>query len=306
MKNARFDGLFPPMITPFTKEGEVDYTAFCENVEHWNQDDLAGYLVNGSNGETAYLTEAEKIEVVKLTVKYTKPGRIVLAGTGLESLSETIRFTNLCASLGAQYALVLTPSYYSDSMTSAAFIDFFSRVADKADIPILLYNVPKFTHVNIKADAVAALAQHPNIIGMKDSTGDVPQLATFKRVTANQDFEIFVGTASAWYPALAIGVNAGVHAVSNCAPNATAAVQTAFKAGDHEKAIAVYQAVFPLNAAVTGTYGIAGLKYACDVLGYKGGEVRCPLQPLNDSNRADIKRVIDTTREQLQALGCHF
>lgn len=293
MTIQRFTGVIPPMITPFTADGAVDHGAFCANVEHWNEDALSGYLVNGSNSETAYLSEEEKLELLRLTVRHAAPGRLIIAGTGIEGLAETIRFTNACAALGAQYALVLTPCYYDSSMNSAALTDYFTRLADRSDIPILIYNVPKFTHVNIKGDAVKALAAHPNIVGMKDSTGDVPQLAAFKSATAGEDFEIFVGTASAWFPALTLEINAGIHAVANCAPNACAAVQQAFAAGDTARARDIYQALLPLNTAVTGTYGIAGLKYAADLLGYTGGTVRCPLQPLTEAQKQALKQIVE-------------
>jgi 4-hydroxy-2-oxoglutarate aldolase len=291
------------MITPFTPQGAVDYAAFTANMEHWNADALSGYLVNGSNSETAYLNEEEKLQLLRLTVKHAQHGRLIVAGTGLESLAETIRFTNVCAAEGAAYALVLTPCYYHNSMTSAALTDFFTRLAEASDIPILIYNVPKFTHVNIKADAVKKLAAHPNIAGMKDSTGDVPQLASFLAATAGQDFEIFVGTVSAWYPALTLGIEAGIHATANCAPNACAAVQQAFTAGDNARSLAIYQALLPLNAAVTGAYGIAGLKYAADMLGYTGGAVRCPLQPLNENQQRELSLIVETAQQTLQCLG---
>ncbi|MCL1975998.1 MAG: dihydrodipicolinate synthase family protein [Firmicutes bacterium] len=300
----RFLGVLPPMITPFTDTGEVDYEAFCTNLEHWNEDALSGYLVNGSNSETAYLNEQEKLQLLRLTVKKAQAGRHIIAGTGLESLSETIRFTNICAAEGAAYALVLTPCYYHSSMNSDALIDFFSRLAEKSEIPILIYNVPKFTHVNIKADAVKVLAQHSNIVGMKDSTGDVPQLASFLAAAAGQDFELMVGTVSAWFPALTLGIEAGIHAAANCAPNACTAVQQAFSRRDNERALAVYQILLPLNTAVTATYGIAGLKYAADLLGYYGGLVRCPLQPLKEKQKQELRQIVDKAREGLWALGC--
>ena len=302
MSKKRFTGVIPPMMTPFTATGEPDKRAFTANLERWNEDALSGYLVNGSNSEAVYLSEEEKLQLLSLTLAYAKPGRAVIAGAGSESLAQTMRFTNACATEGAAYALVLTPCYYHTAMTSAALIDFFTRVAEASRIPILLYNVPKFTHVNIKADAVAALAAHPNIVGMKDSAGDVPQLATFLSASAGQDFEIFVGTAGAWYPALCLGIEAGIHATANCAPNACAAVQHAFAAGDHERARAIYQALLPLNTAVTATYGVAGLKYAADLLGYAGGAVRCPLQPLNEKEKEKLRQIVEATRQELESL----
>ena len=209
----------------------------------------------------------------------------------MESLRETVRFTNLAAKLGVHAALVLTPFYYGGKMTSEALINYFSKLADNSDIPILIYNVPKFTHINIKSDAVEVLSRHPNIIGMKDSLGDVPQLATFKRIIPD-DFNLLVGTASAWYPALTLDIKAGILALANCNPNECAKVKEEFDKGNWENAREVYQRIFPINTAVTGTYGIAGLKYACDLLGYKGGSVRSPLLPLKEEEKKGIEEVL--------------
>lgn len=303
MAQIKLHGVMPPMVTPFTADGSVDYAAFTANLKSWNSTGLSGYLVNGSNSETAYLSEEEKLKLVELTAEHAAAGMHIMAGTGLEEPRATIEFTNKCAERGAMSALVLTPSYYDSAMNSAALIDFFTRVAEGSRIPILIYNVPKYTHVNIKADAVAKLAQHENIIGMKDSTGDVPQLANFLRVTEGQHYNVLVGTASAWYPAMTLGIQAGIHALANCAPRAGVAGQAAFAAGDYAKSCAIYQAALPLNAAVTGTYGIPGLKYACELAGYHGGYVRCPLQPLSEEGKAGVKKIFDTAAEKLSQLG---
>ena len=286
-------GVIPPMITPFKENGDVDYDKHVQNLEKWNADQLSGYLVLGSNSETAYLNEAEKIKLIELTVKHARKGRTVLAGTGMESARETIALTNRAADLGVHAALILTPSYYYAMMNDEAQINFFTQVADHARIPVLIYNVTAFTHINISVHAVAALSKHPNIIGMKDSTGNVPQLVNFQRVVGD-DFNLILGTVSAWYPALALGIRAGVFAMANCAPNECAFVQEAYEAGDHEKAGDTYRRIFPANAAVTATYGIAGLKYAADLLGYQGGHVRSPLLPLKEAQKAKIKEILQT------------
>lgn len=291
LKKILIEGVLPPMITPFKENGDVDYKAFESNIEKWNQDRLAGYLVLGSNSETVYLSEEEKIQLIKITVSNAKSDRYILVGSGMESLRETIRFTNIAAKLGVHAALVLTPFYYGGKMTNEALINYFTKLADNSDIPILIYNVPKFTHINIKAEVVEILSRHPNIIGMKDSLGDVPQLATFKRVVPD-DFNLLVGTASAWYPALTLGIKAGILALANCNPNECADVKEAFDSGDWEKAREIYQRIFPINTAVTATYGIAGLKYACDVLGYNGGTVRCPLLPINEEQKKSIEAIL--------------
>lgn len=290
MNKLQLSGVFPPMVTPFKENGDVDYQAFTENIEKWNHTGLSGYLVLGSNSETCYLSMEEKEELIRLTVKHSLKDKHIMAGTGLESIRETIEFTNRAARLGAQSALVLTPCFFGNSMNSAAMIDYFTQVADHVNIPVLLYNVPKFTHVNIEADAVKELAKHPNIIGMKDSSGNIQQLAAYKRA-ASEDFNIMVGTAGAWYPALALGIKAGVHALANCCPEECVKIQSLFEQGKWEDARELYENILPINTAVTGTYGVAGLKYGCDLMGYKGGYVRSPLQNLGQKSKEELKEV---------------
>lgn len=284
-------GVIPPMITPFKENGDVDYDGHIQNMKRWNEDRLAGYLVLGSNSETAYLNEAEKLKLIELTVKHAKKDRLVLAGTGMESARETIALTNKAADLGAQGALILTPSYYHAKMNDAAQINFFSHVADNTDIPVLIYNVTAFTHINISAHAVGVLSRHPNIIGMKDSTGNIPQLVSFFDVMAD-DFNLMVGTASAWYPALGLGIQAGIFALANCAPNECTQVQTTFDQGNLDNARETYVRIFPVNAAVTAQFGIAGLKFASTRMGYTGGHVRNPLLPLTEDEKEKILAIL--------------
>ena len=288
----KIHGVIPPMVTPFKAKGELDTAAFVSNIEKWNKDRIAAYLVIGSNSETSYLNEKEKLELVKLTVEHAKKDRLIMVGSGVESARETIKLTNKCAKLGAHCALVLTPFYYGPAMDSKAMIRFFTEVADNSDIPILIYNVTKFTHVNIGADAVAELSRHKNIVGMKDSNGDVPQLATFIRV-ADPDYQIMPGTFSAWYPALTMGLTASISAMANCCPNEIAETQDLYNAGKLKESFSLYQRMFPVNAAVTGAYGIPGLKYICDYLGYSGGHVRNPLADCTDAQKEQLKAIID-------------
>jgi 4-hydroxy-2-oxoglutarate aldolase len=288
-------GVIPPMITPFKENGDVDFDAFSFNIEKWNKDDLGGYLVLGSNSEAAYLSYDERLRLIELTVQTARKDRVVLAGTGLESSRETIRLTNDAAKRGVHAALVLTPSYYGDAMTDEALIRFFTEVAGKSDIPILIYNVPKFTHINISATALRELSRQPNIIGIKDSKADVIQLAEFSKVIP-KDFNLMVGNVVAWLPALELGIKAGIHATANCAPNQCSAIQKYFEAGETAKAKQMQERVNPLNKAVTATYGIAGLKYSATLMGYKGGFVRSPLLPLKDSAKEEIRAILTVSR----------
>lgn len=283
-------GVLPPLITPFTESGAVDYEAHRRNVERWNETGLAGYLVLGSNSEAVHLSEAEKLALIERTAA-AAPGQLIMAGTGMDSTAETIRLTDLAAERGAGAALVLTPYYYGNRMKDASLIRHFEQVADQASIPILLYNVPKYTGINISRHVVATLSRHPNIVGMKDSSGDIAQLVQFQAAAADR-FQVLVGTASIWYPALVLGCEAGIMALANCAPRACVRVQELFEEGRREAAEHLYRQLVPLNQAVTATYGIAGLKYACTQRGYHGGYVRSPLPELETAERQALDRFL--------------
>jgi 4-hydroxy-2-oxoglutarate aldolase len=278
------------MLTPFTENGDVEYNAFVRNIEKWNDEPLGGYLVLGSNSETAYLNEEEKLTLIELTVQTTKEGRMILAGTGMESTRETIRLTNMAAKLGAHAALVLTPNYYLGQMTDTALIQHFTLIADESEIPVLLYNVPKFTHLNLSVETVRELSQHPNIIGMKDSAGNAAQLESFKRAVP-ENFNLIVGSATILYQALTLGVKAGILAVANCAPKACAQIQELFNEGKQDEAKQLQEKLLPLIKAVTETYGIAGLKYAATLMGYEGGFVRSPLHELREEEKETIRNI---------------
>jgi 4-hydroxy-2-oxoglutarate aldolase len=284
-------GVIPPMMTPFRENEQVDYGMFVRNIERWNKVRLAGYLLLGSNGEASYLSESEKLRLIRLTRENTKKERVIIAGTGLESARETLRFTEKAARLGIDAALVLTPSYYGDQMTDDALIGFFSYVADHSPVPTLIYNVPKYTHINVSLNVVRQLSKHPNIIGMKDSRGDLAQVEVFVKNAASS-FQVIVGSASVWYPSLSLGVTTGILALSNFAGNQCAELQSLFDAEEYEKAENLHRKLLPVNLAVTTTYGVAGLKYAATLAGYEGGYVRRPLSALSEDAKRDLRGIL--------------
>ena len=282
-------GVYPPMLTPFTPAGDVDYNAHERNLDRWNNIDLSGYLVLGSNSETAYLGETEKLKLLELTLQYASRGRTIIAGTGLESTRETIRLTGKAAEIGAHAALVLTPCFYGTRMTDEAFIGHYCRIADASRIPILLYSMPACTHINISVEAVCVLSRHQNIIGMKDSSGDAPRLAALMKAVP-ETFHVIVGSASAWYPALQLGIRAGILALANFAGSQCVMLQKCYDSGDTGKAEELHERLVTLTTAVTSKHGIAGLKYAATLAGYDGGSVRSPLVPLSDSAAEQIRQ----------------
>jgi 4-hydroxy-2-oxoglutarate aldolase len=291
MGALQLQGVLPPMITPFRENGDPDAEAFIRNIHRWNATDLSGYLVLGSNSEAGYLTEEEKLELIRLTVREAKPGRFIMAGTGMESTGATIALTEKAASLGVHAALVLTPCYYGAQMTHEALVAHFTKIADASSIPILIYNVPKFTHLNMGLETVRHLAEHPNIVGIKDSAGDPAQLERFHR-NLPDGFRVIAGNAAVWLSALTTGISCGILAASNCIPSICCRIQEHFRNGESFESERLHGSILPLNKAVTATFGIAGLKYACDLLGYEGGAVRSPLLPITGQAKEDIRLIL--------------
>lgn len=286
-------GVYPPITTPFDNEEQIDFQALEKNMVKWNETKLAGYVVFGSNGEYAFLSDQEKLDIVKACVKNAAEGKKVIVGSGCESTRDTIALTNKCAKLGAHAALLLNPNYYKGNMNKKALKAHFTAVADASDLPILLYNVPKFTNINLDPDLVADLAQHPNIVGIKDSSANVTQLAQIIAMTP-KDFNVLVGTAGVLYPGLAFGATGGVMALATCCPKECIEIYDLYNAGKNAEAIELQQRMIPVNNAVTGTYGIPGLKYVMDSLGYVGGPTRRPLLPLVDEDRVKLNEIMKT------------
>ena len=224
-------------------------------------------------------------------VQTAAPGMKVIAGTGCESTWQTVELTNACAKLGAHAALVVTPFYYGGRMNEAAMLKHFTAVADRSDIPILIYNVTKFTNINVSVGLTAKLSQHPNIIGIKDSNGNVGTLG--EMVTAvGKDFGVLVGTAGALFGALTLGAVGGVLALANVAPEACVRIQSLLRQGELETARKLQLRMLPVNTAVTATYGVPGLKAALDMLGYFGGDPRPPLLPASEKERGEIREIL--------------
>lgn len=224
-----FEGVFPPIPTPFV-DGEVAHDRLSENIAKWNQTGLAGYVVLGSNGENIYLSEAEKRAVIVTAREAIPSHKLLIVGTGRESTKLTIESTWTAADLGADGVLIVTPSCYKGQMTSEALYRHYISVAEASPIPIVIYNVPKFAGLNIAATLVARLAEHPKMVGIKDSAGDIDQLIDIIRL-APQDFEVLVGNAPAYYSALGVGAMGAILAVANVAPKECVAIKELFDQG---------------------------------------------------------------------------
>lgn len=279
-------GILPPLVTPFRADGGLDLAAFEANLESYSSFDLGGYLVLGSNGEAAALEEEEKLTLVG-AARRRSGSRLLLAGTGLESTRSTIAFTRRVADLGADAALVLTPHYYKVQVSDEALRRYFESVAEASSIPVLLYSVPAFTGIPFPPALAPVLAGHPNIAGMKESSGDLGLLG---RILASvpPSFVVACGSAPVVYPALCLGAVAGILAVACCAPGPCGALYRAFLAGDHSLARRLQAALTPLAVAVTAKWGVAGLKAAMDAAGFRGGFARAPLLPVPAAAREEV------------------
>lgn len=295
MLEVSLKGVFPPIPTPFSGRS-VAYDHLAANVIKWCRTGIAGFVVLGSNGEYPLLDTKEKLKTVETVAGHSRAGMPIIAGTGCESTAETIALTRACAQRGATAALVVTPHYYGGHMTAAALTTHYTQVADNAPIPVILYNVPKFTHINLAPETVGRLAAHPNIIGIKDSSGNVAQLGEYLNQSAGAEFTVLVGTAGALLGAATLGCPGAVLALANLAADACVAIMQQVEAGDIAAAAEVQRRMIPVNKAVTATYGIAGLKAALEVLGYHGGAPRPPLMPVNEKERDQIEQILKTAQ----------
>lgn len=283
-------GILPPVPTPFIL-GELALQKLIDNLIKWNTFDLAGYLVLGSNGEAVMLNEKEKLQVLEIARGSIPKTKIMMAGANADSTKENIVFINKAAEIGADCALVITPFYYKESMTQEILYRHFSRVADDAKIPILLYNVPQFTGVNLAAETVARLSEHPNIIGLKDSSGNMGLFADHVALVS-EDFACFVGNAPTLLTALTLGAAGGILAVANVLPEECIHITKLFEQNRMDEARQLQFDINPIARAVTSKYGIGGLKAALDLTKYFGGEPRSPLMYPDEKIVDDIRRMM--------------
>lgn len=288
-------GVMPPISTPF-QNGKVAFNELKKNFQKWNKTGLSGYLVLGSNGEAVYLNEKERLKVIEASRDAIPKSKIMLVGTGMESTPETIGFTNQAARMGADFALVVTPSYFKGSMKPQVLYDHFIAVAESSRIGILLYNVPQFTGINLDPEWVAKLSEHPNIVGIKDSSGNIGQLSDIVHLS-KEGFAVFVGSAPVFFPALCIGAVGGILAVANVVPEECVQIQNLFSGKKFDQARTLQSRLTPLAKAVTTKHGIGGLKMAMDLAGYFGGEPRLPLKSPGREVEKEMKLLLDRLRE---------
>src|SRR3954465_3661982 len=291
----RFDSVFPPMPTPF-RDGDVDTSAIAFNVGKWMHAGLGGIVPLGTTGESGLLDDRESDQVLA-AVRESVPGdRVLIAGTGRESTRATIAATRGAAALGADAALIRTPSFFKTMSTPALLVRHYTAVADASPIPILLYNFPNATGVAFSADSASRLAEHKNIVGMKESGTDAAQFAQFVDI-APPSFAMLAGTGTVFYPDLCLGAIGGILAIAAVAPEICLRLLRAVQQDRHQDARQLQKRMAPLARLVTSGFGVPGLKAALDLAGYKGGTPRAPLAPATpeaqEHIRAELARVAE-------------
>jgi len=277
-------GIFPALTTPYAADGSVSLSDLKHNILLYNQTELAGYVALGSTGESVLLSSAE-MEGVLVTVKENAArDKKLIAGCGAESTAETIVRTRRAADLGYQIALVKTPYYYKPFYKSKAQLAHFKRVADASPIPVMLYSVPIFTGVALEPSDVAALSEHPNIIGIKDSSGNIQALSEMIAITPPA-FQILVGSASTVFPALTIGARGAILALACALPEKCTALYKLHRTGQVERAREMQTLLVRASKGMVSEMGIAGVKFVMDQRGYRGGVPRLPLLPLEEGHK---------------------
>jgi 4-hydroxy-2-oxoglutarate aldolase len=344
------EGIFPAITTPFYPDGRLYLRKLEHNVERYSRTPVAGMAVLGSTGEAVMLSDEESREVLRTARENATPDKVLLAGVARESLLETLRLADFAAEQQYDALLVRTPHYYGPAMRPLELMTYYRALADRAALPVVLYSIPRFTHIELPLEVVAELAQHPNIIAIKDSSGSIDRLKALVAATANAPkrtvtvtpifqavtgrmllaelepppanfvaaevlggaavasvppvprvkpirkkevgFQVLSGSAHNLLPAFEAKVSGAVLAFAAPAPGACTEVYTAWKENDSKVAAEKQQRLIDAANTVAGKYSVPGLKYACDLNGYYGGNPRIPLLPLSAEQKADITRAM--------------
>jgi len=284
-------GVYPPIPTPFSHTSSLDEEGLQHNLSLWNRFPFSGYVVLGSNGESVHLEEQEKLRLIEQVRKNAPADRQVIAGTGLFSTDQTIELSRRAADVGADGVLVLPPFYFRGQMSDNALRTHFESVAEASPVPIIIYNMPANTGLDLSADLLVALSSHPNIAGIKDSSGSIAKLAEIRR-RCEPGFAILAGSAGFLLPALAVGAHGGVLALANIAPKTCLAIYRCAQEGRWEEARVLQLRISRANRAVTRQWGVPALKQAMDLLGLIGGPPRRPLQPLDPKTAQTLQAIL--------------
>ena len=296
----KLKGVFPPMMTPFREDQTLDTDALAYNVEKYNMTDIAGLMPLGSNGEFRSLDDEESLQVVRIVRKNLKPGKCLMVGAGRESAYSTVCFARRVADEGADFISLLTPFYFLKQMDDAAMLRYYTYVADRSPVPVLVYCAPKFSGGLVISPAVISqLADHPNIVGMKDTSAE--PIESYVAASRGKDFYVLAGTINKYYEALCCGGIGGVLSAANYLPQQCCRIQALFEEGKLENAKKLAEAIKALTKQCSGASGIPGTKACMTLMGFKGGYPRLPLAPISET---EVKRIAEELKkcEELEAI----
>jgi 4-hydroxy-2-oxoglutarate aldolase len=286
----KLSGIFAPVVTPFSSD-ELALDDLRFNLQKLNKTDLAGYLALGSNGEFRSLTDKEQVRILEVFAE-AKGDKVVMVGTGCESTKQTIEKSKLVCEMGFDFVSVLTPCYFAKQIDGNILKSHYERIADSIDIPVLLYNAPGFTGgVRIPSQTIVELSRHPNIAGMKDSSSEGPA-KLLACLDPAEDFHVLAGSANFFYPCLHLGSAGGVISLANALPAPCCDLYRLFLQGKYDEARTLHFRLSRLNQAVSGAWGVAGVKAAMDIMGFKGGQPRGPLRAVTNDTVEEIRRQI--------------
>ncbi|XP_046383640.1 4-hydroxy-2-oxoglutarate aldolase, mitochondrial-like isoform X2 [Ischnura elegans] len=282
-------GIFPPIPTPFRSDECIAYEKLASNIEKWKTIPFAGFVVQGSNGEYPLLEPQERVDLVLKVREYLGCDRLIIAGSSCESTRATVKMTQKMAEAGADAALVLAPHYYKSNMTVPTMEKFFKTVADQSPVPVILYNMPANTGIDMGPDIVTSLAHHPNIIGLKDSGGDITKMARIVKKTEELDFQVLAGSAGFLLPSLLVGCVGGILGLANILGREVCQMLQCYHQGAVEEALVLHKKFLEPNAVVTRELGVPAMKKACEFAGLYGGPCRTPLLPLSEEQVNRVK-----------------
>ena len=284
-------GILLPTTTPFDADGHILSPAIRENLRSWSAKGVAGFVVLGSTGERVHLDEREYLQVMETSRAAVSNDFVFIAGAGQQSTVATINKIKKAAQAGADAVLVITPHYYRSAINQGTLGGYYTAVADASPVPLLLYSMPALTGVKIEPETIARLSEHPNIVGVKDSSNDVDGFSETVRMCPD-DFAVMSGNGTVLLDALRAGATGGILAVGCAVPEVCVEIFRLFNAGETERASALQSKLTPLAAAVTVRFGIGGLKSALDMAGYHGGVVRAPLQMPDETALREIRHLL--------------
>ncbi|KPY57255.1 4-hydroxy-tetrahydrodipicolinate synthase [Pseudomonas amygdali] len=290
----QFRGIIPALVTPFTADQQLDEQALRNLIENLLNAGVHGLFVLGTNGEFFTLSESEKLKIARITVE-AAAGRVpVVVGTGAFATHEVIEMNKKMIDVGADALSIITP--YFNAISQSELIKHYTAIADAAELPLMMYNIPAKTGMSIGIGAVATLSQHPQIKGIKDSAGNFDALVQMMQYRSD-DFAVFAGTDSLIYWNLLAGGDGAIAATANAVPEVVMSIWNNFQSGNHEAARASQEALRPLRDAFALDTMPVVLKTATQLLNVPVGPCRAPVQPLDAAALEKLQNLLAVYRQ---------